>query len=126
LAASSGIVWTTARSLHYAKKQGEEYRCRPPKVISATSKPISGDPDRDFICTSHVERVNLITRMQVRRLTRLTNAFSKKWDNLKAALALYFAWYNFCKPHASIRAAPAMKAGLTDRIWTLSDLISAI
>jgi hypothetical protein len=56
--------------------------------------------------------------------TGLTNAFSKEWDNLRAALALYFAWYKFCKPHASIRAAPAMKAGLTNRAWTLAELLA--
>ncbi len=109
----------------YAKKQGEEYRYSPPSVISVNTKPIYGNPGREFICTSHVERINLTTRMQVRRLTRLTNAFSKKWENLRAALALYFAWYNFCKPHSSIRATPAMKAGLTDRAWTLAELLGA-
>jgi len=65
-------------------------------------------------------------QMQIRRLTRLTNAFSKKWANMKAALALYFAWYNFCRMHRAIRMTPAMEAGLANRIWTLSDLLSVI
>ena len=70
----------------------------------------------DRICTSHVERQNLTMRMQLRRLTRLTNAFSKMWANLKAALALYFAWYNFCRVHKTLRMTPAMAAGIADLI----------
>ena len=63
----------------------------------------TGRPDRDRVCTSHVERNNLTIRMQMRRLTRLTNGFRKKWENLKAAYALHFAYYNFCRIHSSIR-----------------------
>ena len=77
------------------------------------------------ICTSHVERNNLTMRMQIRRLTRLTNAFSKKWANLKAALAIHFAWYNFCRVHKSIRMTPAMAAGITDHIWSVPELLGA-
>lgn len=62
-------------------------------------------------------------RMMIRRLTRLTNAFSKKWENLKAALALYFAYYNFCRVQRTIRVTPAMQAGVTDRIWTIPELL---
>src|SRR5258708_3449661 len=71
-----------------------------------------GDPDPSRICTSIVERSNLSIRTSVRRLTRLTNAFSKKWENLKAMLALYFAYYNFCRVHSSIPCTPAMESGL--------------
>jgi hypothetical protein len=60
--------------------------------------------------------------MQIRRLTRLTNAFSKKWENLKAALALHFAWYNFCRVHQTLRITPAMHGGISDHIWTVRDL----
>jgi len=63
-------------------------------------------------------------RMAIRRFTRLTNAFSKKLDNLKAACALHFAYYNFCRTHQTLRVTPAMEAGLTDHIWTLVDLLS--
>lgn len=63
-------------------------------------------------------------RMQIRRFTRLTNAFSKKLANLKAALALYFAHYNFIRPHRTLRVTPAMAAGITDRLWTWQDLLS--
>ena len=70
-------------------------------------------PDYERICTSHVERQKLTIRMQIRRLTRLTNAFSKKWENLRAAIALHFAYYNFCRVHQTLRVTPAMEAGLT-------------
>jgi len=61
--------------------------------------------------------------MQIRRLTRLTNAFSKKWSNLRASLALHFAFYNLCRPHKTIRVTPAMEAGLTDHVWELKELL---
>jgi hypothetical protein len=78
----------------------------------------------DHICTSHVERQNLTMRMCMRRFTRLTNAFSKKLENLKAACALHFAHYNFCRVHSSLRVTPAMAAGLTTEVWPLSRLIA--
>jgi hypothetical protein len=81
-------------------------------------------PNYERICTSHVERQNLTMRMQIRRLTRLTNAFSKKWENLKAAVALHFAYYNFCRVHSSLRVTPAMEAGITDHVWTISELLA--
>lgn len=74
---------------------------------------------------SSVGRQNLTMRMQLRGLTRLTNAFSKKWKNLRAALALYFAWYNFVRIHRPLRITPAMEAGLTDRVWAISELLEA-
>jgi IS1 transposase len=84
-----------------------------------------GNPDPKHISTSFIERQNLTLRMQLRRLTRLTNAFSKKVDNLKAAVALHFAWYNFVRVHKSLRVTPAMEAGISDRVWTIGDLIYA-
>jgi len=82
-------------------------------------------PDYELICTSHVERQNLTMRMQIRRLTRLTNAFSKKWENLRAAIALHFAYHNFCRVHQTLRVTPAMEAGLTDHVWDLKELLAA-
>ena len=108
----------------YASPREGEQRYSPADVVKAVPTPVMGNPDRDRICTSHVERQNLTMRMQMRRLTRLTNAFSKKWENLKAALAMYFAWYNFCRIHRTIRVTPAMEAGITDRVWELAELIS--
>jgi hypothetical protein len=100
-------------------------RYSPPKVVEAIPVPIYGEPDEERICTSHVERQNLTMRMHMRRLTRLTNAFSKKWENLRAALALHFAWYNFCRKHITLRGAtPAIAAGITDHVWTLADVLN--
>jgi len=65
----------------------------------------------------------LTLRMHMRRLTRLTNAFSKKWENLKAAFALHFAWYNFVRIHQILRVTPAMQAGITDHVWSTEELI---
>lgn len=95
----------------------------PGPIVETISKVRTGDPDPDHICTSHVERQNLTMRMQMRRFTRLTNAFSKKLTNLKAACALHFAHYNFCRVHSSLRVTPAMAAGLTHEVWSLGTLI---
>ena len=80
----------------------------------------------DHISTSFVERQNLTMRQQMRRFTRLTLGFSKKLLNLKAAVSLHFAYYNFCRVHSSLRVTPAMEAGLTDHIWTIAELLSAV
>jgi len=109
----------------YAATREGEQRYSPAEVVDSLKFTIYGNPDPDRICTSHVERSNLTMRMHIRRLTRLTNGFSKKWENLKAALALYFAWYNFCRVHQTLRVTPAMEAGLTNHIWSLSELIAA-
>lgn len=84
---------------------------------------INGNPDPSRICTSYVERQNLTMRMAIRRFTRLTNAFSKKLVNLKAALALHFTHYNFVRIHRTLRVTPAMQAGVTGRLWELRELI---
>src|SRR5438477_8784479 len=81
-------------------------------------------PIPTIISTSYVERQNLTMRMQLRRLTRLTNAFSKKLSHLKAAVALHFAYYNFCRVHSSLRITPAMEAGLTDHVWSIAELLN--
>jgi IS1 family transposase len=99
-------------------------RYSPPHVTEVVVKPIAGMPREDRICTSYVERNNLTIRMQLRRFTRLTNAFSKKLDNLKAALSLHFWYYNFCRIHSAIRVTPAMEAGVTNRIWRLEELVA--
>jgi transposase-like protein/IS1 family transposase len=109
----------------YANNREGEQKYSPPEVVDTTIKPMIGNPDPSRICTSIVERSNLSIRTSVRRLTRLTNAFSKKWDNLKAMLALYFAYYNFCRIHSTIRCTPAMESGPTGHIWTLRELLAA-
>ncbi|PWT98116.1 MAG: IS1 family transposase [Terriglobia bacterium] len=108
----------------YAQETPESIRrYSPPRLAETSATPIYGDPDEKKICTSHVERQNLTMRMCMRRLTRLTNGFSKKWENLKAALALHFAYYNFCRRHRTLKTTPAVAAGLTDRPWTLRELL---
>jgi transposase-like protein/IS1 family transposase len=109
----------------YATNREGEQKYSPPEVVETVTKPLIGSPDPRRICTSIVERSNLSMRTSIRRLTRLTNGFSKKWDNLKAALALYFAYYNFCRIHSSIRCTPAMESGLTSHVWTLRELLAA-
>lgn len=97
-------------------------RYAPPKIVDMITTVIWGTPDPARASTSYIERQNLTIRMACRRFTRLTNAFSKKLDNLKAALALHFAWYNFVRIHRTLRITPAMAAGITDHVWSLEEL----
>ena len=76
--------------------------------------------------TSYIERQNLTLRMHIRRMTRLTNAFSKRLRNLKAAIALHIAHYNFCRVHETLRVTPAMAAGLTDHVWSIAELLAVV
>ena len=99
-------------------------RYSPAKLQGTIKEPWFGNPDPDMICTSHVERTNLTVRTRVRRLTRLTCAFSRKWDNLRAAVALFVFSFNFRELHRSIRCTPAMAAGVTGTIWTWQDLFA--
>lgn len=101
-------------------------RYSPPKCIGAIKNPIMGNPDPDLINTSFVERQNLTMRMSMRRFTRLTNAFSKKFENHCHALALYFVFYNFCRVHKMLGATPAMAAGLIDRVMKVTDVVALI
>jgi IS1 family transposase len=101
-----------------------ERKYSPPEVVETTTKVIIGHPDPRRICTSIVERGNLSIRTSVRRLTRLTNGFSKKWENLRAMMALYFAYYNFCRIHSSIRCTPAMESDLTGHVWSIRELLT--
>lgn len=98
-------------------------RYSPPKVISQEKTQIVGLPDMDMASTSYVERQNLTMRMQMRRFTRLTNAFSKKPENLRAAVGLHFAYYNFVRVHQTIKTTPAIAAGVIKNRWTIRDLI---
>ena len=87
---------------------------------------ISGNPDHNHISTSHVERQNLTMRMSMRRFIRLTNGFSKKVENLEAAVALHYMHYNFCRIHQSLRVTPAMEAGVSDHVWSLGEVIDLL
>lgn len=99
---------------------------KPVQVLAAIPTPVNGRPDPRYISTSFVERQNLTIRTHVKRLTRLTCAFSKKLRNLKAAIALHFAYYNFVKIHGTLRTTPAMAAGVTGRLWTLEEMLGAV
>jgi hypothetical protein len=101
-------------------------RYSPPKCIGAIKEPIKGNPDPKHISTSFVERQNLTMRMSMRRFTRLTNGFSKKFENHCHALALYFFHYNFCRVHKTLGATPAMASGVMDRIMKMEDCVALI
>jgi IS1 family transposase len=108
----------------HGQHDSPDRRYSPSKLTEVISKVRIGNPDPKHISTSFIERQNLTMRMQLRRFTRLTNAFSKKLSHLKAAVALHFAYYNFCRVHSSLRVTPAMQAGIANHIWTLAELIS--
>ncbi len=108
----------------YGTPRDGEQRYSPAEVVDSVPVEIMGRPVRSKICTSHIERQNLSIRMGMRRMTRLTNGFSKKWVNLEFAYALWFAYYNFCRVHKTLRITPAMEAGITDHIWTIAELIA--
>ena len=101
----------------------DEGRYSPGVVTEVIATARLGDPDEARVCTSHVERSNKTLRMQIRRLTRLTDAHSKKWANHEAAMALFFAYYNFCRRHMTIKMTPAQRAGLTTETWSLERLL---
>jgi hypothetical protein len=117
----SRVDYAQLIKLYAAPAEGER-RYSPSVCIGAKAVAVIGNPDMDRVGTSHIERQNLTVRMSMRRMTRLTNGFSKKWDNLRAALALNFAYYNFCRIHKTLRCTPAMEAGITKRVWELADL----
>lgn len=110
----------------FSQVGGEEgRRYAPPRLSSQEKITVSGTPDEDRICTSHVERNNWTLRGHLRRFTRLSNGFSRKKTNLRAALAIYFAYFNFCRMHKAIRMTPAMAAGIARKPWSLADLLTA-
>jgi len=98
-------------------------RYSPPKVVKVEKSYITGKPNLAMTSTSYVERQNLTMRMNMRRFTRLTNAFSKKVENLKAAVALHFAHYNFVRIHKTLKCTPAMEAGVVNELWTVGNLV---
>ncbi len=103
-----------------------ERRYSPAVCLEAIPQRVSGNPDPEHISTSYVERLNLTMRMSMRRYTRLTNAFSKKVENLAAAVSLHFAYYNFCRVHTTLGTTPAVAAGVADHTWTLTELIGLL
>ncbi len=110
----------------YGAPEFTDSRYSPGKVIGIRTAVLSGNPDPDYISTSFVERQNLSLRMSIRRFTRLTNAFSKKFANHCHAVAIYYSYYNFCRVHQTLRVTPAMEAGLADHVWTLEELVTLL
>ena len=110
----------------YGSDPSAEKRYSPAKIVSMTSEVITGSPNPKHVSTSYVERQNLTMRMSIRRFTRLTNAFSKKLENHAAAVALHYMHYNFCRVHQTLRVTPAMEAGLTSTVWSISDIVALL
>jgi IS1 family transposase len=104
---------------HYDERDGRL------ELTGAQPRPIMGNPKIEHISTSYAERNNLNCRLFCRRLTRLTNAFSRRIENLISALWIYFAHYNFVKQHTTLRVSPAMAASVTDHLWTIEELLNA-
>lgn len=113
------------KSYESDESKTSERKYSAPKFVVADRRPIAGSPDMGSVSTSHIERLNGTTRLHMRRLTRLTYAFSKKLENFKAAAALHFAYYNFVKRHGTIRCTPAMAAGVEQSFWSVGELVEA-
>lgn len=110
----------------YGNASGGERRYSPPECIGAIPNAVYGSPDPEHISTSFAERANLTMRMNMRRFTRLTNAFSKKIENHAHAVALHMMYYNFVRIHKTLRVTPAMAAGVTDKLWEISDVVAML
>jgi len=112
----------------YAQEANPEKRYSPAVCLGAKQEIITGNPNPRQISTSYVERQNLTMRMRMhmRRFTRLTNAFSKKFENHVHMVALYTVFYNWTKIHKTLRTTPAMAAGLTERVWDMADVVAMI
>jgi len=106
----------------FSASEIQQRRYSPPRICATNTETIVGKP-REKICTSHIESQNLTMRMHCRRLTRLTNAFSKRLDHFTAAIGLHFGYYNFVKRHNTLRMTPAMAAGVTSSQWSVADLV---
>jgi transposase-like protein/IS1 family transposase len=110
----------------FGKAVEGEGRYSPAQLIDLHVEVGSGSPDLDGASTSFVERSNKTLRMQIRRFTRLTDGHSKLWRNHEAAIALFFTYYNFCRVHMSLKCTPAMKAGLTDHVWSMREVLEKV
>ncbi len=120
----SDIDYAQLQKIYAGNGDGHREGYSPSDIKGIEIIPLTGKPKHENICTSYVERQNLTIRMQMRRLTRLTNAFSKKLKNLKFALALHFFHYNFMRIHQTLRITPAMESGITDHIWKWEDILN--
>ena len=110
----------------YGSDQEAERRYSPAKCLGADKLPVSGNPEPEHISTSYIERHNLTIRMQNRRYTRLTNGFSKKFENHIAAFSLFVMYYNFGRIHQTLRVTPAMEAGVSDHVWSIEEIVGLL
>ena len=108
----------------YGNDPEGQKRYSPAQCQGAVKQAVLGDPDPKHISTSYVERQNLTMRMNMRRFTRLTNAFSKKIENHMHSVALFYMHYNFVRIHQTLRVTPAMEAGISHRVWSVSDIVA--
>ena len=115
--------YATVTKIYAAEPTG---RYSPPRFVGEKTEVIKGNPNPRHISTSYVERNNLTMRMQMRRFTRLTNAFSKKGENHGHSVAIHFLHYNFCRIHSTLRVTPAMAAGLSDHVWSIEELVGLL
>ena len=122
----SEIDYAQLVKIYGADTKPGDARYSPAQCIGAKKVAIQGNPDIAFISTSHTERQNLTMRMCMRRFTRLTNAFSKKVENLEATVALHFMHYNFARIHQTLRITPAMAAGVSDRVWSIGEIVGLL
>lgn len=123
IAFGADIDYAQLVKLYGPDPQGEK-RYSPAECTGIKIKPVQGDPDPAHISTSYVERQNLTMRMGMRRFTRLTNAFSKKVENLACAVALHFMYYNFARKHLTLKTTPAMAAGVADHLWSVREIVA--
>ena len=112
--------------LYGAAPENAKGRYSPAECVGARKAAVTGTPDKAHVSTSYVERQNLTMRMHMRRFTRLTNGFSKKFENHMHMVALYTVWYNFVRIHKSLRVTPAMAAGVTDRLWSMEEVAALV
>ncbi|MFG1277164.1 IS1 family transposase [Xanthobacter autotrophicus] len=112
--------------LYGAAPESFKGRYSPAECVGARKDRIEGNPDKAHVSTSYVERQNLTMRMQMRRFTRLTNGFSKKFENHMHMVAIYTVWYNFVKMHKTLRMTPAMASGVSGRLWSVEDVAALI
>jgi IS1 family transposase len=123
LAFGNDIDYAMLVKIYGADRTSGEIRYSPPDYIGCRSMPLIGHPNPKHISTSYAERQNLTMRMNMRRFTRLTNAFSKKRDNHRWAIALHYMHYNFCRIHQTLRVTPAMEAGISDHVWSIEEMV---
>jgi len=114
------------QKIYGAPSDEEARRYSAARCIGCDLKVVSGDPDPTYVSTSYVERSNLTLRMGNRRFTRLTNAFSRKVDNHRQMVALFFLYYNFCRVHSTLRVTPAMEADITHHVWSIDEMCALL